>query len=71
MCGEGVRGLGLPLSWGSGGRGSCFRWRELLPYQSPVTQALCSLLPAWLLLELLREHGAEVPVSCPHLQVPI
>lgn len=41
------------------------------PSPDTLTQALCPFLPGWLPLVVLREHGAEVPVSCLRLQVPI
>lgn len=40
-------GAGHAPCMGSSGQGSCFMWRERLPHQSPVTQALCSLLPGF------------------------
>lgn len=48
----GARGGGPTPCVGEQRVGSCFMWRKLPPQQSPVSQALCSLLPEWLLLVL-------------------
>lgn len=50
--GDGVSGGGRTPCVGEQWVGSCFMWRELPSQQSPVSQALCSLLPEWLLLVL-------------------
>lgn len=70
MCGQSMRGRACPLFGEAVGR-------VMLQLEGAATLPVTChpgfvLTPAWvLLLALLREHGAEVPVSCPHLQVPI
>ena len=71
MCGWVQRGSGPAPGHGELRPGLLLQLEGAAPSPVTLTQAQRPLLPGRLLPLVLREHGAEVPVSCPCLQAPI